>query len=109
MALKYTKAKDAQTAISAIACLSGLLRFDAFYTRCLARFKTMLHHATKPFIRYQAAEKLIQSLDIMSIVHTVPSIATDTLKEVDWVADAEGDYFKSKAVQVHDALAHLLD
>ena len=107
MCVKYTKAKDAQNAINAISCLSGFLRMELFYQPCLKRFKTMLAHSSKPFIRYQSAEKLIQSLEIISIMTEVPEEATQLLKETDWVADIDPEIFKTNSTRIYSSLSPL--
>jgi len=107
MCVKYTKAKDAQNAINAIACLSGFLRMESFYQRCLKRFKAMLAHSYKPFVRYQSAEKLIQSLEIISIMVEVPEESTKILKETDWVAESDPEIFKQKSNLIYSSLSPL--
>ena len=105
--IKYTKAKDVGNSINAISCIAGFLRLEKFYSPSLKRMKTLLHHSSKPFLRYQTAEKMLQSLEIISIMTEVPIEVTQMLKETDWVAELDQSVFKEKANFIHTNLSSL--
>ena len=83
---KYTKSKDAGNRINAISCISGFLKMDAFYARALKRFNFLLSHK-QPFIRCQAAEKMLHAMEILAILKEIPDEVTVTLKDTDWMDD----------------------
>ena len=77
---------------------------DAFYSKALKRFNILLSHK-QPFIRCQAAEKMLHAMEILVIFKEIPHTVTDSLKDTDWMDDKiPPETLKATANKITEAL-----